>query len=275
MPLALHDLAAQALQPAPTTETPPPWLQPWLLVLVFGYVLLLVLSVLIPVVKDISEAYSFARTTRKEIIDKVSATDLSIEKLRLILDELNLSPPGIPGLGRSTMALTIILILGIGVVHLLVIPSNLGPNTQIVGNVLSLLGGALASIIGFYFGGKTTQEAAHSASQAAQAVDQTQVSRALPTALVITTPPQLPAGNAGQPYTSTITASGGTQPYRWELAGTPPAGVSLDRNSGVLTIASPNPTGPNPLSITVQVSYATDDAARRVFKLEIQPAPQQ
>ena len=44
------------------------------------------------------------------------------------------------------MALTIIFIVGVAVVHLLVVPTNLGANTTIIGNVLTLLGGALATM---------------------------------------------------------------------------------------------------------------------------------
>jgi hypothetical protein len=131
------------------------------------YVVLLVLSVMLPVLFDIWKAYAFARYTRGEIIGKINGSDLDREKLRLLLTELNESPPGIPGLGRSTMALTIILILAVAVVHLLVVPTRLGDNGPIVGNVLSLLGGALASITGFYFGGKTSQEATQRATLAA------------------------------------------------------------------------------------------------------------
>src|SRR2546429_1845016 len=62
-------------------------------------------------------------------------------------------PQGKEGLARTTIALTVIVILGIAVFHVLVfgLPSaDPAQQAQVVSSVLSLLGGLLAAITGFY-----------------------------------------------------------------------------------------------------------------------------
>ena len=78
-------------------------------------------------------------------------------ELKEIVKESGKAPPGMPGRARSTMALTVIVILGVAVFHLLV-KGGPGDNSQIIGNVLSMLGGLLAAITGFYFGGKAAEK---------------------------------------------------------------------------------------------------------------------
>jgi hypothetical protein len=122
------------------------------------YVGLLVLVALLPMLIDLGAAYWFAGRTRRLLIDKAAGDRLSLPELRLILQELQASPPGIPGLARSTMALTVIVILGVAIFHLLVMPVALTDQTmQAVTTVLTLLSGLLAAITGFYFGGKATE----------------------------------------------------------------------------------------------------------------------
>jgi type IV secretory pathway VirB3-like protein len=55
------------------------------------------------------------------------------------------------------MALSVILILGIAIFHMLVqdAPSE---DSQIISNVLSMLGRLLAAITGFYFGGRSVEK---------------------------------------------------------------------------------------------------------------------
>jgi hypothetical protein len=43
------------------------------------------------------------------------------------------------------------------------------------------------------------------------------------------------AGEAGQPYSQTLAATGGTKPYSWSVTGTLPAGLTLNTNTGVLS----------------------------------------
>ena len=61
------------------------------------------------------------------------------------------------------------------------------------------------------------------------------VSAAPPSALSITTV-SLPNAQVGTPYSVTLTASGGTTPYSWTLtSGTPPAGLTFDTATGILS----------------------------------------
>lgn len=70
---------------------------------------------------------------------------------------------------------------------------------------------------------------------------------------ITVSPATLPSGVAGEPYTATFTASGGTSPYAFALdAGTLPAGVTL-ANNGTL---SGTPTEDGTFGFTVE---ATDD----------------
>ncbi len=61
----------------------------------------------------------------------------------------------------------------------------------------------------------------------------------------------LPNGTQGAAYSSTIAASGGTQPYTWSVtSGTTPPGLSLNTSSGVIS-GTPTATGTNVFSVTV------------------------
>src|SRR5688500_12421617 len=119
------------------------------------YILAIILVAAIPMLLDMALAYWFANSTRRLLIAQAAQNGLTAQELRLVLTELSSSPPGIPGLARSTMALTVIVVLGIAIVHLLISPGTLGANApQIMNNVLTLLSGLLAAITGFYFGGR-------------------------------------------------------------------------------------------------------------------------
>jgi hypothetical protein len=230
-----------------------------LVLLVAFYVLLLVFAVMAPVLVDIFKAYQFARETRSTIVENLTAKDLDAERLRLILTELDQSPPGIPGLGRSTMAFAIILILGAAVLHLLVIPAAAG-NSPVVGNVLSLLGGALASIIGFYFGGKTSQESAQQVAQSQpRSSDVTDTSTGPLT--VMTNSASLPHARVNQSYQTTLRATGGAGPYRWSIQRNAPQPLQIDENTGVLSFTPIATTDPTGLEIVVLVTDATNAIA--------------
>ncbi len=61
---------------------------------------------------------------------------------------------GVSGFRRSTIALTFILIIGIALFHLIAGGVVKEMSGDVVGNILSMLAGVVASIAGFYFGGK-------------------------------------------------------------------------------------------------------------------------
>ena len=124
------------------------------------YVLTLVLFAGIPFVLDICLSYLSSLLSKKQtlnlLIDKASADKLDLEELKEFMKEIGKPPPGIPGLARAMMALTVIVILGIAVFHILV--NNADKDNLIINNILSMLSGLLAAITGFYFGGKKSEE---------------------------------------------------------------------------------------------------------------------
>ena len=83
--------------------------------------------------------------------------DLDKDELRELLKESTKPPPGIPGLARTTIALTVIVILGVALFHLLT-DNGSGDNSGIINSVLSVLAGLLAAITGFYFGGRAAEK---------------------------------------------------------------------------------------------------------------------
>lgn len=121
------------------------------------YIIIIVAFAVLPLVIDILMAYSSHNKARKMLIDKASLNGLDKDELGELLNESSKPPPGIPGLARSMIALTVILILGVAVFHLLT-SNSLGDNSEIINNVLSVLAGLLAAITGFYFGGRAAEK---------------------------------------------------------------------------------------------------------------------
>lgn len=123
----------------------------WMLI---GIVLILVLFALSPLMYNMNKAHQHLQRTdaaldkyleyRKDKLDDDKA-------LQIIKEYLNVDPGGAPGTARGTMALTIILIVGICLFFLLTYPPS--GSGQIVKDVILTLTGALTSIVGFYFGG--------------------------------------------------------------------------------------------------------------------------
>lgn len=88
-------------------------------------------------------------------------------------------------------------------------------------------------------------------------------------ALTITTLSPLPAGKVNTPYSDTLSASGGTQPYAWTTTnGTLPAGLSLN---SAATLSGTSVTAGN-YSFTVQVTDKAGATASTSYQLTINPA---
>jgi hypothetical protein len=89
---------------------------------------------------------------------------------------------------------------------------------------------------------------------------------ATPTPLVLTTT-SLPSGTPGVTYSTTLAASGGTQPYNWSIsAGNLPAGLTLNPSTGAI---SGTPTVAGKYFFTAQVSDAQNPAATDTEALSI------
>ncbi len=112
------------------------------------YVILVALVASFPIILDICLAYRSQSKMRKLVemlIEKAATDKFQPGDLQELVKASGKPPPGIPGLARATMALTVVVILGVAVFHVLV---N-GGAPQILNNVLSMLGGLLAAVTGF------------------------------------------------------------------------------------------------------------------------------
>lgn len=121
------------------------------------YALILVLFIALPTIIDIIMAYSSRKKTWTLLIEKASQDTLDKEELSALIKATAVGPPGISGMSRALMALAVIIILGIAVFHLLVNCQNTDA-LPIIDKVLSMLAATLASITGFYFGGRSVEE---------------------------------------------------------------------------------------------------------------------
>jgi hypothetical protein len=83
-------------------------------------------------------------------------------------------------------------------------------------------------------------------------------------------PASLPAGTTGHAYSQTITASGGTAPYTFQVtSGNLPAGLSLAAN-GVLS-GTPAATSAGSYSFTVRATDANGCSGTQNYTLQINP----
>ncbi len=84
-------------------------------------------------------------------------------------------------------------------------------------------------------------------------------------------PPTLPAAIADQPYSQTITASGGTAPYTFAIiAGSLPPGLTLNPATGVI---SGSPAGFGFIRFTVQATDVKGNTGTRAYLLHNHPDP--
>lgn len=82
----------------------------------------------------------------------------------------------------------------------------------------------------------------------------------------------LPGGQVGQPYSASLSATGGTTPYSWNIAsGALPSGLSLAMASGMIT-GTPTSTGSVTFTARVTDAAATPESAEQVFTVVIRPA---
>lgn len=91
----------------------------------------------------------------------------------------------------------------------------------------------------------------------------------LPAPPTITTPSPLPGGTVGQPYSQTLTATGGTPPLAWSKTGSLPANLTLSPTGTI----SGTPTITGTSSFTVTVTDALSQSATKTFSLTISAAP--
>jgi beta-glucanase (GH16 family) len=95
--------------------------------------------------------------------------------------------------------------------------------------------------------------------------------RVFPPALSITSGSQLPNGSVGAAYNTTLTATGGVTPYRWQVSsGALPSGLSLNQTTGAITGTPATATTSN---VTISVTDANSSSTSSAFSLRVAPAP--
>ena len=87
---------------------------------------------------------------------------------------------------------------------------------------------------------------------------------------IILSPTTLPPGTAQTPYSQTITASGGTAPYTFTIAGGAlPAGLSLNPATGLIS-GTPQESGL--FNVTIRATDSVGCQGSRAYTLAIHPA---
>ena len=92
-----------------------------------------------------------------------------------------------------------------------------------------------------------------------------QLSIAVVAGLTISTA-ALPQGTVGVAYSQTLAAVGGSSPYNWSIAGSLPAGLTLNTSTGVI---AGTPAAAGAFTFTVQVKDSAQRAASQPFTLTI------
>ncbi len=88
-------------------------------------------------------------------------------------------------------------------------------------------------------------------------------------ATITVSPPTLPPGAAGQPYSQTFTQTGGAGTITWSIsAGSPPANVTLNSSTGVL---SGTPTTFGTFNFTIRATDSNGCFGERAYSLLINP----
>ena len=95
-----------------------------------------------------------------------------------------------------------------------------------------------------------------------------------PTVLTITSPATLPAGSIGIPYSTTLTATGGQQPFGWSIPSgqTPAPGLTMDSN-GVIS-GTPTNTGSTTRTYRVVDSAQPTQSFETQLTIAINSVPQ-
>jgi len=124
--------------------------------LLSGSGLALILFVALLHLWDSKKAYQYSAQARDELASKLP-DKLSADEFARVADTLTKSPDGIPGTTRSIVTYSLVLVLAFGIFYLLTMPVD-GSVNDTAGKLLTLLSGALTSVIGFYFGTKAAAD---------------------------------------------------------------------------------------------------------------------
>jgi hypothetical protein len=82
----------------------------------------------------------------------------------------------------------------------------------------------------------------------------------------------LPEGQINQPYSASVSGSGGLAPYTWSVSPALPAGLSLNTTTGAIT-GTPNTQGTTAHTFTLRDNSAPSQTVQQTLSLTIVPPP--
>jgi hypothetical protein len=194
-----------------------------------------------------------------QVTDSSSATATKTFNL-VISASLVISTPATLPIGSVGVpySLTLVAIGGSGSYQWTITAGTLPPGLALTANN-GVVSGTPAGSGTFVFTLNVTDSDGHAASQ--------QFSLTIASGIAISTAEQLPSGSVGGAYSQTLTAVGGTPPYRWAVtSGTLPGGLALNPATGVV---SGTPLANGAFHFTVQVTDNTGATASLQFTLTI------
>jgi hypothetical protein len=116
-------------------------------------ILLLFLFASFPIIWNMHKYYNHVAVMEGILKEKVTAGDKELSNIFAQCEMTGTT--GFQGIGRVTLALTLCMIVGLGVLSLFANPGTKDDtNGQFVKDILLALTGTISSIIGFYFGGR-------------------------------------------------------------------------------------------------------------------------
>jgi hypothetical protein len=134
---------------------------------IFGLVLLVALTWSVLLAFDLWKVHK----ERKEIwyplmekLVKAAGDDLSPEEVRTFTAAIARPPSGVSGVARTTIALSVATILSVTLILLILVGGS--AQVELVKSISTALVAAFTTIIGFYFGARTSENAADAAAQA-------------------------------------------------------------------------------------------------------------
>lgn len=174
--------------------------------LLFLYLVLVFTLPLSATIYDIFKSYK----ERSEVLGKLPK-DLAANEIKELLVNMDQGPTGLLGLTRGIIAVTLILVLGVAVFHLVVFSHKV---PDVADKLLMLLAGTLTAITGFYFGSKATATAVPptGSSEGKTAVPQMKIAN-------FKVEPE--KAKPGDKFTIAAEISGGKAPYDYTISFTP------------------------------------------------------
>ena len=201
---------------------------------------------------------SGAFTFTVQVTDSASATATKQFTLSTSASLAITTPPALPR-GSAGVSYSVTLAAAGGTSpYLWLVTSGSLPSGLTLGSATGLISGTPTGAGTFTFGVSVTDSTSLRTTQ--------EFNLTIGSGLVITTPPQLPAGATGSAYSQTLSAAGGTAPYSWVVTkGTLPNGLTLSTKGTI----NGKPTANGASSFTVQVTDKTGATASEQFSLTI------